>query len=110
MRRRTLQVGLAASVCTSAFLCGFNASAVRHPRAIGAPSAPTPLGWIRQLLRPTGAGANNGDGGLRPNDAYRAAMKAVHRDYFGPKPGDARLTYAAIDGMLETVGDPYTVF
>ena len=26
------------------------------------------------------------------------------------KPGSARLTYAAIDGMLETIGDPYTVF
>lgn len=53
-------------------------------------------------------GAVGGD--LIPVDAYRSVASYVDTHYYGQKPKENQLTYAAIRGMLASLGDRYTRF
>ncbi len=43
-------------------------------------------------------------------DVFWEAWDWVERDFYGPLPSPRERTYGAIRGVLETLGDPYTVF
>ncbi len=43
-------------------------------------------------------------------DTYSTVMQRIQADYYGKKPTEQRLTYAAIRGMLHGLGDPFTRF
>ncbi len=47
---------------------------------------------------------------MPPVETYYAVMKKLEASYYQPPTSDRKMTYAAIRGMLASLGDPYTVF
>ena len=111
--RLSMRVGLATSFFLTAFLCGFNVaqfrSARRNPGALRLSPAQAFQAFTRSLTPAWARASDDGDAPAPP-DTYRLALAAIRRDYVGSAPTPTRLTYAGIDGMLGTIGDPYTVF
>lgn len=65
------------------------------------------------LARPAYAWEDSGK--LAPTETYLAVLDVIRTDYASQTPGGkapdlTRVTYAAIDGMLETLHDRYTEF
>lgn len=66
-------------------------------------------------LRPPSAQAAQGNkGDLLLQETYADVLRAIRANYYGAQPSAAptptKLTYAAIQGTLRTLNDPYTVF
>ena len=117
--RRAIKAFLATSVLLVAFLCGFNISLFRTALA-GGQSGPAAALWrartlpplLARALRPASASAED-DEGLGPVETYQKTLALIRSDYYRPRadrPNATRLTYAAIDGMIATIGDRYTEF
>ncbi len=47
---------------------------------------------------------------LDPVDAFQSTLGEIEAHFYGTPPAVDKLTYAAIDGMLLALGDPYTRF
>lgn len=47
---------------------------------------------------------------LDPVEAFQSALSEIETHFYGMPPSTEKLTYAAIDGMLMALGDPYTRF
>ncbi|MCS6919423.1 MAG: PDZ domain-containing protein, partial [Fimbriimonadales bacterium] len=47
---------------------------------------------------------------LDPTDAFRSTLAEVEAHFYGNPPAVDKLTYTSIDGMLASIGDPYTRF
>jgi carboxyl-terminal processing protease len=105
--RQLLKAALALSLLCTAFLGGFTLNLLRNARD-GRNSSSSIQSFIRMLTPPFARADDAAT--TSPPEAYRTALAAIHDDYFGTAPATTRLTYSAIDGMLETIGDPYTVF
>jgi carboxyl-terminal processing protease len=115
--RTVLKIFVAFSILTVAFVCGFswdtlqdapkNWSAARWKLGTVPPAA------LASILRSATAQAQSSD--LPPTETYVAAMNAIRTQYYAPavdreRMGVTPLTYSAIEGMLATLKDPYTVF
>lgn len=46
----------------------------------------------------------------RPFDVFWEAWEILHREFYGPLPDSNDTVYAAIQGAIDTLGDPYTAF
>ncbi len=118
--RNVLKGFVAVSVVLTAFLCGFRADALRdaprHPQAAAWRLSTTPAALLARLA-PLRAGASSADDNLTPTDTFYAVLNTIRDDFYSPQPGGDRtapdakkLTYAAVDGMLASIGDRYTEF
>jgi len=92
---RRLLPGAAAAFAVAAFAAGFFAPELRAQG--GLPEAFWPM---RASGRPE----------LEPMRAYTRTVQLLQERYYGALPGERRLTYLAIRGMLRTLDDPYTRF
>lgn len=116
---------LVAALVGCGFFCGFNADVLNElPRipliATMHRLEVSPLVLADRLSRPrTAFGANpaasNDEESLTPTETYLAVLNTIRADYAPQKgkierPDAVRLTYAAIDGMLDTLNDRYTEF
>jgi carboxyl-terminal processing protease len=69
------------------------------------------LGRLESLTRPAPAGAQ-GTPELAPFETFSSVLATIRRDYEKPTDakGASRLKYAAIKGMLASIGDRYTEY
>jgi carboxyl-terminal processing protease len=114
-KRNALRGLMASSILASGFLCGFNVSLIRTARE-GGSAAVRPAALLSRVFRPDTASASSSGDSLVPTDAYQRVLGIIKRTYAGGGGAPTtdlttkKLTYAAIDGMLATVGDRYTEF
>ena len=115
--RNILKGFVAISILAVAFLCGFTADTLRDaPQNLSAARwklGTIPPAALATLLRP--ASAQGQSDNLPPAETYLAALNAIRSQYLAPADGREKLgvtplTYAAIEGMLSSLKDPYTVF
>jgi carboxyl-terminal processing protease len=116
--RTVIKGFVAVSVVAAGFLGGFTADTLREaPHNLSAARwklGTVPPAQLANLLRPAVAQAQNDE--LDPPDTYQAVLNTVRAQYYPgtttdrDKLGVTKLTYAAIDGMLASLKDPYTVF
>lgn len=98
---RTVLLGVVALViATFAFLGGYAYSAVNTTGA-------SPLGSVRLPLPGVTNPAAN-----QPSQfgVFWEAWNIIHKDFYGKIPDNKTITYAAIRGVLKTLGDDHTVF
>src|SRR5262249_7781154 len=107
------------AVVGAAFVGGFTADTLReiptNPSAARYRLETVPPAKLADLFRAATAQAQDDD--LPPVETYDAVLRTLRTHYYsGESAGDreklgvTRLTHAAINGMLKSVGDPYTVF
>lgn len=115
--RTALKIFVTVSILATAFLCGFTYDTLRD-----APQNWDAARWklgtvpplaLASLFRMATAQAQSDD--LPPSDTYAAALNAIRTQYYAPAAEKEKLrvtplTYAAIEGMLASLRDPYTVF
>lgn len=107
---------VAVAVVSTAFIGGFTADilkeAPRNPAAAAWRLQAAPSILLSRLFGPAAAQAAARDKNSSPTDVYYQVMSTIREDYYSPggKPAARNLTYAAIDGMLATLGDRYTEF
>ncbi|MBC8101140.1 MAG: S41 family peptidase [Cytophagales bacterium] len=117
---RTLIKGfVATSIISAGFLCGLTGdvlkSAISNPRS-GAVIPSIPAARVARLLQPASARAADGAPvNLPPSETYSSVLEIIQSNYYSsgakaPRPSTTKLTYAAIDGMLATLNDPFTVY
>ena len=98
---------------TSAFWCGFAGDAApsdalaRFARLFSL--APAAAKTVQIALVPT---SDADDADVSPPNVCADVLSTIKGNFYttGPPPDQTRLSYAAIDGMLATIKDPYTVF
>lgn len=108
---------VAVTIVAAGFLGGFSPEGLRSIRGdrrwsrAGVQMIATQLGL---LLRGVPAHAQGGEGSLAPVETYFTVLDTIRSDYYSPQrqpaPSTRKLTYAAIEGMLKTLNDPYTSF
>lgn len=117
--RNMIKGFVSVSLVAAAFLSGFTFDTLREaPRNLTAARyalETVPPSALARLFSPAAAQAGSAD--LPPGEVYEAALRVVREQYFAANtPNDAektnatKLTYAAIDGMLATLGDRYTEY
>jgi len=113
--RRFFSVLIGFCIIAAGFFGGFGADAVRragdNPRALAYGLSAVPA-QVASVLRPASARADQGEGAtLVPERTYFEVMQRIRSDHYGSAaPDTTKLTYAAVRGMLKTLGDPYTTF
>lgn len=93
---RTLHITMIALLMGMSFLVGYQLNGGRSARL-------TPV-WASMV--PT----LDDSASLRPVQLFQEALQTVQADYVDPITNTDELTYAAIRGMLQEIGDPYTRF
>ena len=115
--RSVLKIFVAFSILAVAFLCGFSYDALREaPGNLSAARwrlGTVPPAALASLFRAATAQGQSDE--LPPAETYAAALNAIRTQYYPAsgereKMGVTPLTYAAIEGMLGSLKDPYTVF
>ncbi|MBC7806638.1 MAG: S41 family peptidase [Akkermansiaceae bacterium] len=96
------RIALLLALVTAGFVSGFHAKPTKN-------SSSNPNFFERQAF------AAEDPTKLPPTETYLAVLNTIRTDYASQAPGAKapdlmRLTYAAIDGMLETLHDRYTEF
>jgi carboxyl-terminal processing protease len=107
------------AVIGAAFMGGFTADTLKEipvsPSAARYRLESVPPAKLSDLLRPAIAQAQGDD--LPPVETYEAILRTLRTHYYSgnssadrEKLGVTRLSHAAIQGMLKSIGDPYTVY
>jgi carboxyl-terminal processing protease len=112
---------VSASLVSAAFFSGFTFDALRdaprNPTATRYALETVPSNTLARFFRGGEARATVPD--MPPAEVYEATLRVLREQYFpgsgatgadAEKLGITRLTYAAIDGMLQPINDPYTEF
>ncbi len=84
----------------------FGAGYVSYPLLHGGPLEPA-APPVTQEAPPAGDPA---DGGVDDMQIYWEAWHLLQRDFLGSRPDASQRVYGAIRGLVDTYGDPYTVF
>lgn len=120
MTTRNLIKGfVAVSLVAASFLSGFTFDTLREaPRNLTAARyalETVPPSALARLFSPAKAQAGSAD--LPPGEVYEATLRVVREQYHpinvtkeSERASATKLTYAAIDGMLGTLGDRYTEY
>lgn len=111
MRRRSVNLVVLAGVAVGllSFLFGFT---YRVVDAAEPSASPFPLGEATQAAVPDSEG-ERARGPVKPVEMFWETYELVRKRYRlaqDPKWDDANLLYAGLDGLLRSVGDPYTLF
>ncbi len=116
--RSVLKGFVTLSLVGAAFVGGFRgdqmANTKGHPEAMAREAQVGPallLHRLDTLTRPAPAGAQ-GKPELAPFETFSSVLATIKRDYQTPvdAKGTSRLKYAAIKGMLASIGDRYTEY
>jgi carboxyl-terminal processing protease len=99
---------LIAVVLISSFLTGFTYRDLQAGSGIARMVAG--LQVLPQVASTAAIGAGNNGVNLPPVDTYSNVISYVGTHYYGEKPKPKQLTYAAIRGMMGSLGDRYTRF
>ncbi len=112
MRRSNLGVTTLAAILIGllSFLCGFTYHVVA-----AADTAPVPFRMSEALAAPGGGAAGQGatNASVKPLEMFHQTYELVRQRYRlakDPSWDDANLLYAGLDGLLRSLGDPYTLF
>lgn len=118
--RAVIKGFVATALVSASFFCGFTFDALRdaprNPTATRYALETVPNATLARLFHGNIAQAAGLD--TSPADVYEATLRVLREQYFAApgsagdddKLGITRLTYAAIDGMLQPINDPYTEF
>jgi len=88
-----LALALALGVAGASYVAGFTASVLLTPRPQPSVAAPSPPTKGPETFR-----------------VFWEVWGILHEEYYGPLPPDRDNTYNAIRGLVESLGDPHTVF
>lgn len=106
--RGRIRIAVAVSILISSFLVGF------VYRDLQAGAGVQVLSELKSMpadiAATTKAKITQSSTELQPVETYSSVITYVDANYYGTKPKPKQLTYAAIRGMLATLGDRYTRF
>jgi carboxyl-terminal processing protease len=94
---------LALPVLVSLYLLGFLSAEMVASTGRPGESIALLRSTVRHLLLPA-------ESKLDPLEAFQSTLSEIETHFYGQPPPIDKLTYAAIDGMLMALGDPYTRF
>lgn len=96
-------------IIISAFLCGFTYSDISAGRGIHGALASVNM-VPSSIAKASSDYLNKPKPELVPTNTYVTIFSYIESDYYGEKPESDEMTYAAIRGMLASLGDIYTRF
>ncbi len=102
----TLFAMLVAVALALAFLAGLHANPLRLQEALQPASS---LGELVPILNEAKSNPEMADT-MEPLSTFWEVLVRLKASYVDPIKDDTKLTYGAIEGMLKTLGDPYTRF
>lgn len=108
-KKRTSHLILLAVLLVSAFLTGFTYRDFQTGRGISGLLASAQI-IPAQATSALSIGAKGTGADLAPVDTYWSVINYLDSHYYGEKPKSRQLTYAAIRGMMGSLGDRYTRF